>query len=491
MATKEQITISNPAVALDNSPYSGIAEKRREKEERQLRNLGVVLRLLEEEIVEAKTSGAGLGAKAADGEKIVDLNTGQTNNSSKGPSNSAYENAMAEMVLMLQMLQGKIAKFSENQAENDAKISQGLVDAAQANLKAVEDRIKKIQKEMRKEKHASFWEKIGEAVLGTLTVAIGTLLAQPEIVVMGVLSLASSTGVFEQIAKHVLVPILTAGGSHNKLGEKGADIIADIFVCAVVILAAASVGDYEQAIEEGAEAGVAVSEDAVNVGMESFEIEEDVAQTTFQQTWQAIKDSPAGQVVSAILKAAARFNKLLGASGRTAMFAAITTTQSTQLVNKIVDAIMEGCHVPEAKRKEIETDLNYALMALTFVASLAVMGGASSSSSSSLIGAGLGKVVSVGQKVAYDIGQAGIASANIYSGIIMTIQGHLEKDLGVDSGKLEFVNAQLEVVNNKIKQDQAFEADTLQTQNVGNRSAVNLAKGEAAFANLFTQHSPV
>lgn len=486
MATKEQIAISNP-VPVDNASFGRVVAKNKIREEKELLHLGTILKLLEEEIRSAK-SGAGLGASEAKGDKIVELNPSHADKPNQGPSNTAFENAMAELAFMLQQLQAKIAKFSEKHAESDARISKGLVEAAEANLKSIEHKIKKIKKKQEKEKHASMWEKVGEAVLGALTVTVGALLAQPEIVVMGVLSLASSTGVFEQIAKHLVAPNFEAMG----MDSKGADILADGLVCAAVIGTSMAFCDPEQAVEETAETSASVAEDATNVGMESFDVEEDVQTSTFQQMMQAIKDSPAGQVASKIKGAAARLSRALGPRIKMGLFAALTTTQSTQFTTKLSDVIMKARHIPEEKRKKIEADLNYALMAVSIIASFAVIGGsASNASRAATLSPEDTNMLSKAQKAIYNLGLFGTTTASVYEGRATQVQGDLQEELGEDQGNMKMFESQLGILNNETKQEQTFEADALQTQRVGDQSITKLMQGEAAFANLFTQHSPV
>lgn len=484
MATKDQITVSNPTYGAEASSFARVVEKGKEKQEKQLAQLRNVLKIIEEELVEAK-AGVSAGSAPKQEEKVVPLRSG-SNNNDQGPSNTEFEDAMAAFAMAMEMLQVKLAKFSNQNATSEAELSKAYVNLTQEIAKEVQKKLKKIHKEEEKRKHASFWEKIGEAVLGVATIIVGFALAQPEIVAMGALSLVAATGVFEKATKYVAEFLHNVCGWKN---EEGCQIVAAVFVCLTTIALATMAGDPEEAVEETAETATEVGEAATDAAEGVENLEKEVS--ALKQTMQSIADSPVGQVASKIGEGVSKFNKFLGMKGRLAVLAALQSSQGTDVINRIADAIMIKEGISEAKRAEIKAKLGYAMMAITIAASMAVVSGASGATKFSSAGYRLGKAISLGQKVSYNLGNLGLASANVYQGTVNIEQGKLEGELGLKKGMLELFTVLMGMNTEQMKTDQKFTAQSLKNQRVGNRSISQLMKGEAGFANLFTMHSPV
>ncbi|NGX48361.1 MAG: hypothetical protein K1000chlam3_01752 [Chlamydiae bacterium] len=489
MATQEHITLSNPLFVDENTSITRVIEKGRKKQEEELAHLGAILQLVEKEVAEAK-SGA-IKQEANYGEKIVNLQTGNTNQN-EGPSNNQFEAAMDSMILALQMLQVLIAKYGNEKAKQDQTISDAEIAAAKSNLNDIVKQLAKIKKEKEHQKTASFWEKFAEGVVGAVTIIVGAALAQPELVVMGVLSIAAACGGFKALTDDVVEPILLGFG----VPKKDAEWIAPLVTCLIVIGLSVAACDPEAASEETAEAGVEIGEDvaenAANTTYESLDVEED-ALAESDNSMQALKrfGRDAKDFASKVSKVLGKINPRV----RMLIMSSLTLLSSTEAIQKIYDYIAVEDGVSAKERKKIEEEIGIAVAVTAVVATLAMGLGAASAertiSKAATLSVKAAKLFRTGQKLALVFGSLGEAGAGIATGIITIQEGALRKALAKDQANFILLKTMLEMNATETSEDQKQQASTEKNQRVGDKSLSQLMKGLEGFANVAANYSPV
>ena len=152
MAAQDYNTISQPSLGVDANTLSLVVSKGDKKQRQELAHLATVLMTVQEELVSAK-SGAALGSAEAG----PDVSAAAP---SEGPSNSSLEDVLAKMAGALQLHQVKIAKYASSKASSESTISEAEKQIAEDNLNKANDALKKLQEEIYKQEHMSFWEKL-------------------------------------------------------------------------------------------------------------------------------------------------------------------------------------------------------------------------------------------------------------------------------------------------------------------------------------------
>src|SRR5438105_3194814 len=104
-AQDNNLAISQPPFLAETAQVTLIAEKEKKKRQEELLKLVAALKTVEEGLAKGKSA-------ATDSGKIVPLQAGSSDGD-QGVSNTAFEDAMAEMALALQTLQVTISKYSE------------------------------------------------------------------------------------------------------------------------------------------------------------------------------------------------------------------------------------------------------------------------------------------------------------------------------------------------------------------------------------------
>ncbi|NGX48402.1 MAG: hypothetical protein K1000chlam3_01793 [Chlamydiae bacterium] len=520
MATQEHITLSNPLFVDENTSITRVIEKGRKKQEEELAHLGAILQLVEKEVAEAK-SGA-IKQEANYGEKIVNLQTGNTNQA-QGPSNNQFEAAMDSMVLALQMLQVLIAKYGNEKAKQDKTISDAEIALAKSNLNDIVKKLKEIQEKKDHEKTASMWEKIAEGVIGAVTFVVGCVLLQPELIVMGVLSLTAACGGFKALTDDVVEPLLIDFGVSKKVAEWFAPLIT----CVIVIIGSVFACDPESAGEETTEAGVEIGEDvaenAANTSFESMDVEED-ALAESDNSMQALKRF--GRDTKDFLSKA---NKVLGFKGRMLIMSSMTMLSNTEASQKVYDYIAIKDGVSKKERKKIEEEIGIAIAIASTVATIAMGIGAMDAGTDvakmsnmtrkfmklakiyrqakNAIGIGTGdaldaegmgsltrKLTTIAgplQKAGLLFGGLGELATGTATGSITIQEGKLQKALAKDHANFILLQTMMEMNATETKDDQKQQASTEKNQLVGDKSLTQLMKGLEGFANLAANYSPV
>jgi|GEM_PF-4307129 len=460
MAAQNHIAISDPSLSPMSAELIRAVDKGQKKQKQELAKLKTVLRLVEKEVAETKSSASAKPSDSA---------------AAESPSNTKFEQSMASMVLALQMLQVLIGKYGNDKAKQHKTISTAELDLAKATLKDVEKQIKKMAKEAKAKKVTSEVEKWAEVALGVVTILVGAALAQPELVVMGVLSLAAAAGAFKEATKYTAMALEAMGVS-----KKVAEPLAAGIVCAVVIVASIAAADPEAAVEETAEAGTEVGAD----------VAEDAADASLDAT-----EDTSSNVGSKIKEGFKSAMKALGPRGRIGLMSLFTALSGTQVVQKSYNSIALDAGVSEKKRKKIEQDIGYAIMALSFAFTLSMGIGAASvggaTSDAIAVSVKTANRLRVGLKAATAVGVLGTASAQGVQGVITIEQGKLQEELMDDQATMTLLGTLMQMNSSETSEDQRSQASAEKSQKLDDKSATQLMKGIEGFANIAAYSSPV
>lgn len=489
MAAQEQFTVSNPNLVLVQSPQQvRLVEKEREKQKELLAHLKVILQAVEESLVDAKA-----GVKSpAEGKEASEA--ASQANPGGGITESDVEKAMVEMTAALEQFQVFMAKMDAKKTGYQGKISGSQAQAAQKNLKDLEKKLAELKKEEKKRKHESFWEKVGEGIAGALTAIVGAILAQPEIVAMGLMTCASAAGLFDYATKGV-ADVLEACG----MGHEAAQLTAAAIVCIAVIIAASSVGDGEEDVTAVADAGVAANSavgDAVDAGEAANALSEaDQQASSFQRAIQAVKESPVGQGGAKILSVLSKINKTIGLRGRMVILATLSSLQNTQITTKIADAIMSAEGYSKERRQEVENKISIGIEVVATVVSFVVMMGASPSESSLFA-----KVSNLGPKAvtAATYATRGLFYAETTANTVVAFQkagidrtlGKYEEQVGDLKANRNLLDAMMDMLSNQMESDKASMVNRQSMQKTDNETIRHLADAERGEAQALTS-SPI
>lgn len=495
MATQD-FTISFHPHAAENAAFTLVEKKNNAKSQKELAHLSSLLVLLEEEMAQAKS-----GKAEKEPGKLVDLKTGVS------PKKS-FEESMAEMALALQLLQVKIAQTSNEKGKMDREIAEAQVKLAQNNLEKVEKAIKKMVEKAKKEKTAEFWEKFAAVFIAAVLDVVAVLTLNPAtaailIAISTTMLVLTLSGIMKK-AVDAIATGLEADNPHMSPLE--AHIIAAVIVTVVMIaLSLLAPGAEVDAVEEGAEE---VVDATANVAEEGAEGTTSALKSALRLLKSAASKTGSG------FKALSKPFKMLHPKVNYAIMALSQGLTQTGLAEDIAGAIASAMYKNDKQAqqtaKEIIEVVLMVLATLTSVGSgTAVMEGASAGSSSVELEEGVGEV-SKGRQLLKGMrefarsanglktfaalqvaGAAGESTAGIFRGVYEISQGELEKVLADLNANLQLIHTAEGMSSAQMKSDQKAEGDALKSQKTGDESISKLMAGEAAFANVLTQNSPV
>lgn len=510
MATQDLFI--HQSLAAENPSFVVISEEDRKKKEseKHLLALAATLKDLEVEIAKAKT---GASTAAADS-KVVSLDTVNPGD------NASYQSALVEMVLALQILQVEIAKFAQDKAKSDHLVSEAEIQAAQKTLKDIEDKIQKMQADEAHQKTIEFWTKFAEIAAAVIITGVALAFGQVEIAILVVaMTTASVSGGFQKLTDDIAKGLENIPG----LSSEAAHIIAAVLILVVVIgvtallapaTAAAQVADTTEEI-------VTTTEDAAETGEEveaAAQDGEEAAQTasnterfsTLSRVGRTIRDG--FNYINPFTRLSARANLIIMNTAQ--------TLPQLELGQNIADAIAKSQHLSDKdkqKWEEILTGIITGLSLLVGILSGVALGGGMSKAESAFddssaigrllnrlralftnsrpvtaIRAGLtttrGMVATEGARQLLNSAASGLEVGN---NVIELNRANLEIAMATDNGNIILQNEALEQNTEQALASQKNFADVMKQQSVGNQSINKLVAGEAGFAQLFTQYSPV
>ena len=481
MATQEHITLSNPSFAQETQGFAFVSKKEKDKQQKELAHLAVLLKELEQEVARAKVGAEG-------GDKVVDIHSGQP----QGPSESPFEEGMAEMALALQLLQVEIAKFSRNKSRNDAEVANALAVAAKNTLHSVEAAQKKFAKlqQRNKDLHIAIMA-ITCVVAGVVAIA-SCLAGQPEIAVAVVaMAVAGATGILQKatdaLAMHVFVPLFEKLGTKPAAAKEAGEIMAAVVIIAAVCIATMGVGGAEAGAVEGAEVGADVAASgAEGAGQAAEEAGEEAAESTASSTTRLTSLRKGVFTVLRRLRANPGIRAALGIQ------AASDTGLVKHSVEILLDPVLKELGVKKSDRKEIE-DVTAEILAIIATLVATIAGGAASSTLAEDTGASLARLRiakwgGLSGMILGSLAQGGATGLEAYT---MGQTGNVEAIIAALQGQVGEIHGTLRLSSDQTKADQRFASDTFKSQNTSNQALADLMKGEEGFANLFTANSPV
>ena len=468
---KQDLNI-NPLFAAEQASLNLVCAKDRKKQQKELCRLGAVLKLLEKNFAKEKEKVAPQNSKD---EKVVPIHSAKV---APNPSNTKFVNALADMMYALQMLQVAIAKFSDTKAKNDYIISESEVKLTQRQLKNLEHKLSEIAKKEKSKKSASFWTEIAEVFVTAVVDLVAVVTVQPEIAILATgMLIASTTGGLSKLTKLVakgFTKLFEDMGMNPKEAEAVAGILAAVTITLVVMAAGFGLGSMGDALDSAID-----------------DVSTDVEEET------TVKDS--------ILKRINIFNKL-SKRANMAILAGAQALPQTGFAANVVELLI-ATHVVSKNDKQIADMIATILLEIvTLVASFgagSAMISKMGSTAREVSGATrLGRIFnklkefSQGSKffkaalAAQQIGIAGETTGTVVAGVYQIKQAMLEKEFAAINAFLIELNTAIQMNSDETTEDQRHTESMLE-QKSGNRSNKNLFKGEAAFANIFINHSAV
>lgn len=480
MATQENVTLSNPFAA-EHAAFYRTAEKNGKKEKKELAKLGAALKFIKEEIVAAK-SGEPVGAEEPS----------QSNNSTQGASNTKFETSMDSMVLALQELQVMMSKYNQTVSASSAKIASAYVTIAKNEAKEIEKKLKKISEEKKTKKKLTLAEKIAEDVLGAVTVIAGCVLAQPELVVMGALSIAAGAGLFQDATKWTAEGLmaLSKAGVLPAMTQEEANVVAAIAVCIFVVAVSVAASDPEAAVEE---AGEATGEEATDIAGEESTSALDSTETENKSVWQTIKNSR-------IVKGISAFNKMLGPRGRMFLFSLMASLNGTQAVQKSYEFGATMNHVSKKEQKKIEQKITLAItiasmIIMTLTGAGAAADGQSLAEGETLLSRlGLSQLepkLMVAGDAAVGLGVLGSSAAQLGEADVIWNIGKLNKQLADNNAVVQLMDTLIKMNSTAEKESQEAQEKVVESIRTDVKATTGLMDGIAGFANASVYSSPV
>lgn len=158
-------------------------------------------------------------------------------------------------------------------AQDQTKVGQTETTAANASTKMAQAKADEIKKEweeyyaaLEKAKHASFWTKIGMSIAGALMTAIGCLAMNPQIALMGAMTIAMANGGSEVMDKLFKLNSLPLG--LKILAEVGIAVVLAAVTCGVSGVGSALSAGAGTAATEATEAATNAAAEAVAASAE-------------------------------------------------------------------------------------------------------------------------------------------------------------------------------------------------------------------------------
>ncbi|MBS0629829.1 MAG: hypothetical protein JSS30_06360 [Verrucomicrobia bacterium] len=451
-AQNNNLAVTQPAFIGENGPALLISEKEKKKQQEELLKLAAALKAVESDVARSKS--------AAKEGKIVELTPAdgsQDASNDEGTSSSAFIQAMTEMVLALQTLQVNISKWGEKKASYNSDISKVQLAVAQQNLEKAIKALNDLQNE-------SWWQKLIEAFVAVFSAIAAIVTCNPELLLITALSILAMTGALSKITQGISDVLQDMG-----VPKDVADALSAAIVVVIVMIASLGTG-------EAAAAETVADTVATDVT--------EAAETAAEGAGTAASDS-----TSLLNRLGSGLKNLLSKISPKAVIA-LQAISGTGLVSNIAESIMLHASVSEEERKKIEQILSMIVAVIAVVASLGSSFGAVAQSTSD-IAEQFGQNFVKFSRALFRVGGLVQAGGQAAEGGINISQGFLEKDLAVINANMTLIRNALEMNNTQTTEDQKHDADIIKQQNVGNRSLMDLMKGEAGFAQLFTQYAPV
>lgn len=423
--------------------------------------------------------------------------------STQGNSNggSAYENAMAQLTLAMQMLQVLMAKAGQSKLNSDQEISNHEIALSQQNLQDVQAKLAKMQEEKESQEKTQSWLKWVELAV-TIVVAVAACIAgQPELAILAVaMYAASQAGAFKWMADGIASGLKEIPFFKNN--PEIADIVATVVVLVIVIaltlaLCPSAAGT---AVGEATEVGEETAENSVEMVDMGEQATEETASTSSEQSENATQSLKSK--IGDFLSKANPFNKSMAAN-MTVMNS--LTALSQMNLNEIVE---DWPGLSAEKKKEVEMIMGIVIAVLSLIAALGTaFGGASSLEN---LGNGTAKSMFEGTAMLKVLQQAN--SAELMDGLettrkILTVfasllqvgegslqieQGITAKDLANDTAAMTRINAATEMMNVNAASTQKQTADMMKQSATGTQNFLeSFNKGNEEFSRILTTQSPV
>ncbi len=463
MALQDNLAISQSQFAAESSALNLVSEKDKKKQREELAHLASILVALKEALSGAKSGESGKAAAKGEG-KIVNLGPPSGGSATVGNDNGlrSLADAMAEMEMILQLLQMTIVQEGQKKATIDQNIAQIQVQLSKANLEKTVEQLQKIAT-------MSFWEKIAEWFVAAVSAIAAFVTLNPELLAITVLSVLAATGALSALTSGISSLLQDMG-----VPKDDANIAASVFVVVLTIVCSFGLGSIS--------APEAVAENAGEIEME--QITEEVTEEVASQVGQAGAEGANGS--SSTLQKALGFLKQLSSRLSPGVKAAIVggfqSISSTGLFTNIVEATKTS----DQEKQNIEEILGIVVAVLAVIAtigaSLSTAGNATSKITEKLVkeAGSIFKILSYSQ-----------AAGGLAQGSFSIAQGVFEKFLADAKAGFELLQAQQKMTSAQTADDQKTMSTVLKSIGVDPKTIRELVAGDAAIANLITEHSPV
>ena len=428
--------------AAQQAGFTLVNSKEKDQQKKELAKLSALINVLKKDIEQVQTSGDSSETKG-----------------------SSFDKVMAELALCLQMLQVDIAKSDHSRSSSETEVSKALVTMANDNLKEVQKKLAKMAAKEKAQKTEGTWikvlEVVGAVVLDVIAMAtMGPVGAALMIALSTALLVGSMTGGTQKLTD-AIANSLEADG----MSSEGAKILAAVIITVVVIVVSAGVG----AAAVGEEAADEAADEAL---------------------------SNAKSIVKGLQKFAGKYGLAVSNGAQVSM--------QTGLIQELATAFAtKNGQTNETEQKNLTIIFSVIAMAVAIVAGGASMKAMSNVGSAAAKDAeGLAQMSALrrlltssgGSKALLGLGVAsnvGGGTASIFEGVTMVNEGKLLEAIAVLNANLALVGTDQKMLSSQMRSEQQHAGDLEKNLGVSNQAIEKLMEGMAAFANLFTQNSPV
>lgn len=458
-------------------------ENKSKKRKDHLLQLATVLNSLNGELTSIKASTSESSPPAL--EEV-------TNPSTDG--NQKIGDAMAKMMLALQMLEILLAQFSKQKANNDNQIAAALITQAKQILSDSQEQLKKLTQEQQDQKEQDFWIKFAEIAVAAIITVVAIATAQPWLAVLTIaMTVASVTGGFDKLST-----LISDGLKSDGVSPMWADIIAKAIVLVAVLIVTAGLSP--------GTAATAVAKDAETAGVEMVDMSAGAAAEASTTATEAANTAAEGSgFMSKLSYWNGKINPLSWNTRATMMV--MNGMQAVSQMN-VAQIVEDAPNVSPDKKKEIEKYLTIILAIVTILVSIAGAAGMSSlASSGRMIGSENGILRPLINFMKTLVGDAqtmsaleslrltlvaGSAVTQVEEGATLIQQGTTQAALAQDNALSDLNGTTLQMSNVATADSQRFEMTSQKQHASADADSVkSLGEGEQAFSELLTQYSPV
>ena len=452
---------------------------------------------------------------------------------SDGPTNGECIQVLSIMNNTLNTMEAIIAQTASDKAKGDVKIAKSLNKEAMHALKEVQSQLREIAKQLALEHTMSETDKNVMLAMGILmcvmTLGAGSILLTAIMVTMITLQ---ETGVFEQLKVAISVSL-----QKNGMSKEEADILADVLVITIVMVATLGAGAMESlslsafAAEEGAEEASTIAAESVaeeggistlteeNVSaLETIEnpsslegaFSEEVSSTSETAT-STSEESVTGtprtlsvqlkETLQTIYQNIGRANplRMLPKEANLALINGIQAASAVDLAGDSVEYDLRNSSLPEDEKMKRKMTAEIAMMSAAAVTGILAMDGIGAKSTAEVGSSSVfssvrdfflkhPQILTVLMAINSFALEGVRVGVNIAKGVSEKKRADMEKLLGESRASLIFFNSMQDIINQQMQQSQSAFAKTIKSHSDNDyKTNQNILSFESTLARILAQ----